>query len=720
MSQRSLALQRLFLFALAATILIGSVVEFYGIAWGTGVWLGQLSLKWALGLFLFGLLCILLLGALGITLWSPLKFEGTFRFLASIRERLGPIRWLFAVLFLIFPIYFLQYTFWGKVLHGPFLRILLAVFASILLAWALTKSRSSLISWTATLTALVVVSGTYTFFVSLIEVTDHPFSLGWSEGNRLWDYSVLFGRQLYDYPAGQPIPVLLDIGRQFIGGVPFLIPGLKIWQARLWVALVDVLPYLILGWAAFRLDKRHWVKWLLAGIWAFTFVRQGPIHPPLLLCAIVVALAWERPLWLAVPLIAVASYFAVVSRFTWLFAPGLWAAMLELNRAALPDHAVNKKSWTRAISVGLAGVLGGYAAPFWIPNLVQWAQSLGETASAVPVPGPAVETVVPPAVTVEAVSQSVSAQPLLWYRLFPNATYGEGILIGLVLATLPLIAILVYLVRTRRWSPNLWQKLVIVLPLLAFLVVGLVVSVKIGGGGDLHNLDMFIIGLMFAGAIAWRAGAFQWIDDVQAAPALVQWMLVALIVIPAYKPLTHLTPLSIKEDIQTVARLADIVEDPLPNPLPDTIPSEADTARALDRLRQTVIEASQTGEVLFMDQRQLLTFGYIQNVPLVAEYDKKVLINEAMSGNVQYFEGFYRDLASHRFSLIITNPVNRRLDKSEGHFGEENNAWVKWVTTPLLCYYESMDRLKRVDVELLVPRQDVSGCEEILPTRAVE
>ncbi len=233
-------------------------------------------------------------------------------------------------------------------------------------------------------------------------------------------------------------------------------------------------------------------------------------------------------------------------------------------------------------------------------------------------------------------------------------------------------------------------------------------------------MDMFIIGLMFAGAIAWRNGAFKWIDEIHAAPAWVKLMMIALIVIPGYQPLFHMTPIVITEDRMMVATLADILEDPLPNPLPDTLPSDEDTQKALDRLQRVVAQASQSGEVLFMDQRQLLTFGYIKDVPLIPEYDKKVLINEAMSANAQYFATFYQDLASHRFSLIITNPVNRRLDKSEGHFGEENNAWVKWVTTPLLCYYESFDRLKRVDVEVLVPRKDISGCEEVLPIHATE
>jgi hypothetical protein len=281
MPPRNLSLKRLFIFVLSAYLLTWSVVEFEGIAWGTGVWLGQFAFTWVVALLLFGLFCILCLIVVGLVLWSPRKLEAILRFALSLRTRLGPIRWILAFFFLFIPVYFLQYTFWGKVLHGPFLRILLAGFSSILLGWVLTKDKNSFINWPAGLTVLVLVSGTYTLFVSLIEVTSYPFSLGWSEGNRLWDYSVLFGRHLYDYPADKPIPVLLDIGRQFIGGVPFLIPGITIWQARLWVVLMDVIPYLILGWAAFRLTKNNIGRWVLAGIWAFTFVRQGLIHPPL-------------------------------------------------------------------------------------------------------------------------------------------------------------------------------------------------------------------------------------------------------------------------------------------------------------------------------------------------------------------------------------------------------------------------------------------------------
>jgi hypothetical protein len=172
----------------------------------------------------------------------------------------------------------------------------------------------------------------------------------------------LFGRNLYVYPADQPIPVLLDIGRQSIGGIPFFFPGLTIWQARLWLGFVNIVPYLVLGWVAFQVPKQYFFHWLIAGIWAFTFVRQGPIHPPLLLSAIGVALAWGRSLWIAVPLVMISGYFAQASRFTWMFAPGMWAGMLELSGVYQQGNP-GLKNWLRAISVGLAGLLVGILPP---------------------------------------------------------------------------------------------------------------------------------------------------------------------------------------------------------------------------------------------------------------------------------------------------------------------------------------------------------------------
>lgn len=713
-SVRSTQSGKLLLLIATAWVLYGAGAEFYHIAWGTGTWLGQFSLKWGLAFFVFSALCIAGVVAVGYLLWKPPSANTLFWGLPLLlRRRAGILRWLLAVVIILLPVYILQYTFWGIVLHGPYLRLILLFFSMILPAFLFTTAENRLMDWRALLIVSILATGGWVFFSSLSQVTDYPFSLGWSEGNRLWDYSIMFGRRLYNYPPDKELPVYLDVGRQFLGGLPFLLPHITIWQERLWLSLLGVIPYLLLGGGSFYLNRKDILPWAAAAIWAFTFVRQGPIHPPLLLCAIMVALAWRRPLWLAIPLVMAAGFFAVTSRFTWLFAPAMWAVMLEVGMADGNARHLSKEVWKRAVAVGLAGVIGGYVLPLFSSMLKNWINLMDGAAVLAPA-GPT------EGITLDSIQSRLADQPLLWYRLFPNETFAPGILIGLALAAGPLIFILIYLSRSRRWLLNGWQKLALTLPLLAFLVVGLIVSTKIGGGGDLHNLDMFIIGLMFTGAIAWRNGGRRWIEEIHLAPALPKAMTLALLIIPVYWVMMSLRPLSVNGNLVAIVTLSDIapsyaVTGVLPDPLPDTLPSKEDTYKALEDIRAEVERAAPLGEVLFMDQRQLLTFGYISAIPLVPEYDKKVLIDKAMSQDAAYFAEFYRDLANQRFSLIITNPLNETIKTDEAVFGEENNAWVKWVSSPVLCYYEPILRLKKVKIQLLKPRQDISACLQKLP-----
>jgi len=681
---------RIVILLITATFLYLVEREFYEIAWGTGVWLGEFSMKWGMAFFASIIICLLILGGEGTILWRPDKFNPAIEFLIKIRARIGFLRWIMAAIFLIAPVWLLQYTSWGIVVSGSYMRVLIWLIAVVFEIFFLTNGKV-LFSWPGFLVGLLSSASVLALAVPLQGVTDYPFSLGWSEGNRLWDYSILFGRGLYDYPADHPIPVLLDFGRQFVGGVPFLIPGITIWQARLWVAFTYIFPFLFCGLLAYRLRREKAVLWVLAGLWAFTFLGQGPIHPPLVLSAILVVLAWGQSLWIAVPLIMVASYFAQVSRWTWMFAPGMWAAMLEFSSASLQNNRIAPKDWGRTITVGLAGLFAGYFLPFLIE--LSRSQLTGGVGG----------------ITATDVVGEVSSQPLLWYRLLPNATYGYGILVGLLVATGPLVAILIHL-SIRHWQLNIWQKLSIILPLLAFFVVGLIVSVKIGGGGDLHNMDMFLIGLLFAGAVAWRKVGHDWILNGGGMPWGIRIGLALLIAIPGYQPLMALKPLKFT-DISRIATLTDITNL---NRL-DPIPSDEVTDAALKMIRSEMDLAKARGEILFMDQRQLLTFGYIKS-PLIPDYDKKVLINNAMSKHVTYFEQFYADLAAHRFSLIITSPLRTPIKDSSYQFGEENNAWVEWVAIPILCYYEEKANLKEVGVQLLVPKEKPVNCSSKLPS----
>jgi hypothetical protein len=134
------------------------------------------------------------------------------------------------------------------------------------------------------------------------------------------------------------------------------------------------------------------------------------------------------------------------------------------------------------------------------------------------------------------------------------------------------------------------------------------------------------------------------------------------------------------------------------------LPPQEKTQESLIAVQNKVEEYSQKGEILFIDHRQLLTFNLVKSVHLNDEYEKKYLMDQAMAANEPYFTGFYEDLRNHRFALIINEPANIIIRGSEYSFGEENDAYVKWVTQPLLCAYEPIYTSVETSLQLLVPR----------------
>ncbi len=691
----------LLLTLLSAALLTEACLEMNRVAWGTGAWLGEYSPKWAAGFFGF-VLASLGLFALILTLaWSPRRLDRARDALLRLRARLGFARWILAIGFALAPAWFFQYTMWGVVFTGVGIRLLVWILSTLGLAVTLGRG-DRLLVWREALAAALVVGAVIGAAIPLAGVTSYPFSLGWSEGNRLWDYSILFGRERYIFPSDSQLTPFLDFGRQFIGGFPFLYPGLTVFQERLWLGLMGIVPYVLLGLCVFYIPQyrkiylaqgnmnvailENGAAWLLAGLWGFLFLRQGPIHSPLLISAAVVALAWRRPLWSSLPLLAAAGYFAAVSRFTWTFAPALWAGMLWLAGAGLENGRLAARDWGRAILLGLAGLAGGLLLP-------QLTGLLAGTGNA----------------SVTQVAESVGRQPLLWYRLLPNSTYNLGILVNLLIAIAPLVIVLLFASRRGLWQLNLWQRLAVLGVLFAFLVVGLVASTKIGGGGDLHNMDMFLIGLLFCAGLVWEKGGRGWLTEGASLPAWMRLTLILLVALPAYGPLMRLVPLLHADDFNRLKVLTD-VEDPYADPrVLGLLPPRAAVDETLDLIRVRVADAQTRGEVLFMDQRQLLTFGYIEGVPLVAEYEKKYLMDQAMGETAALtFPAFYRDLAARRFALIVSDPLRLPIKDSDYSFGEENNAWVKWVAAPILCYYEPDKTLEEFRIQLLVPLETVS------------
>jgi hypothetical protein len=686
---------------IAATLLIVAVItgacfDFFDIAQGTGTWFAEMASSWALILIVYCFGSLVLLFILLMIIWRDQNYTIFAEKLITFRDKLGLWRWVASVFIFIFPIWLFQFSVFGIVFQGFFIRSLIWMIELFLLAYLATQ-RNILADWGKFLTALILTGSIFSIFASLRFVSSYPFSLGWSEGNRMWDYSIMFGRERYDYPADQDIFVLLETGRQFVGGIVFLIPGIGIWGVRLWVAFLEILPYVLLGGVLVRSMKSHKGLWLLLSLWAYLFLKQGPIHPPLILSAILVALAWRSSLWISIPLIVLAGYFTNISRFTWIFAPAIWLVLLEFSDAGTDEKGgIDKSVWGRVIALFVAGLFGG----LFLPELIKlWQKSLNATSVIQ-------NSDISPAFLQDAVSN----QSLLWYRLLPNSTYGLGILLGTLAATGPLIFLLWYFTRHHKWPVHPLQKLSMLLPLIAFLAVGLVVSAKIGGGGDLHNMDMFFIGLLFSMALAWQHGGRQWLENTHHESIWIKMVIAACLAIPVFTALQDMRSYNF---IERASWLLALTDAPNERAL-DMYPTQAVIDDSLDLIQREVDQAD-GGQVLFIDQRQLLTFGFVHNTPLVPDYDKKVLIERALSSNRKYYETFYQDLEDRRFSLIIIQPLNTPRKGSNDQFGEENNAWVKWVTDPLLCYYEIHQTLTDVNVQLLIPRVVPQDCSKELP-----
>jgi hypothetical protein len=585
----------------------------------------------------------------------------------NLRARLGWVRWVGVVLLGATPALFFGFSDWSPVFATTWLRALIALVFLGGMVWLAAGGSKRTWDWTGILSSLLIFGSALVLCFYYKNVIDYPMTLSWSEGNRLWDYSVLFGKSLYLYPANKPIPAYIDIGRQSLWGLPFLFGSPTILQMRLWDAIVWTVPYMLLGWALIRPRKGRWFAWLMFGLWSMVFLYQGPIYSPLVLAAVLVALVRRQPILLAALFVLAAGLYARYTRYTWLFAPAMWAGMLWMLQAPLGGFTSLWKRWRPALIVALGGLLGGliipeilniiwrslYGVPFQIGNA-----NLAE-------------------ISLTSVAANVNRQPLLFDRLWPNRTYSLGIVNGILLAAGPLVILLVCLAWKGGWRLTWWQKLAVLGPMLAFLAVGTVASLKIGGGSNLHNLDMFLIGMLFLAAVGWEYMSARWGDNPAAFPGWVKALLVVVLVVPFVQPMLGLNPL--------------------------VLPDPVKWKDALGGTHDAVVAAAKQGEVLFIDQRQLLTFGFIKNVPLVPDYEKKYMMDQAMANNDTYFEKFNKDLAAHRFKLIVSEELFPNYQGKNYTFGDENDAWVKYISIPVLCYYQPSATYKGI-TQLLVPR----------------
>ena len=502
------------------------------------------------------------------------------------------------------------------------------------------------------------------------DVSSYPFSLGWSEASRYYYASLWFSKKVYGVASP---PSVLHPSRYLLQSLPFLIPNSsllihRLWQVILWIISASLTSWLLIRRLTPKGQKRSQVVSLCLLFWTFLFLFQGPIYYHLLFMVILILWGYDSSrFWRTLVFVLIASIWAGISRINWLPVPGLLAASLYLLEVRAKDKSLWRYILSPTIWV-LAGTALGYASQqayqLWSGNPQAWFGS------------------------------SFSSN-LLWYRLLPNQTYPTGILLSSVFVSLPLFGLMIFRLINHWREYHIIRLVGLTAILFVLFIGGVVVSVKIGGGSNLHNLDAYLILLLvIASYIYFECFTTDY----------------------AVQQEKHIHEDS-ASDPNNLARSIEVILLSLALVFPlyfvistgGAIPQRDFTAAqdALQTINASTQQAvKQGGEVLFINQRHLLTFDYIHGVSLVPEDELVFLMEMAMSDNSSYLNAFYKDLRNQRFAMIVSEPLTTQYQGRSHSFGEENDAWVERVSEPILCYYEPTTQVEAAGVILYTPRAD--------------
>jgi hypothetical protein len=271
----------------------------------------------------------------------------------------------------------------------------------------------------------------------------------------------------------------------------------------------------------------------------------------------------------------------------------------------------------------------------------------------------------------------------------PNATFFLGILLAIGLVCLPLTAIVVVKLKSGLWQQAFWLRWLLLFGILAaFFGGGILVSLKIGGGGDLHNMDAFLVFFLVI-ALNLLSGKMTQDRETTEEKAPFQlkpvWLMLAL-TIPVFFTIVKVGPAQFpstdsgRTDLQAINQAIKLVE-------------------------------KEPGEVLFIAERQLLTFNSIDYHKVVEPYDKVFLMEMAMGGIMDYLNQFYAELEAHQYKMIVTDSINTGLQGRNRSFSEENNAWVELVVLPVLENYDAVSSLRNGNVNILIPKGNTALVE---------
>ncbi len=487
-------------------------------------------------------------------------------------------------------------------------------------------------------------------------VTDYPFAMGWSETSRFYHPSLFLSENVYGQKYTWPVlhPTLhLLLTPPYLFNAPLWVH--RFWQvAIMYGLLAAVVPVLMR-----RLSIQETVTRWLVGIWMFLFLFMGPVYYHLTIPIILVLLGFsvhnDRRTWTAVIL---ASIWCGWSRVNWYPMPGMIAAVLYLLEVPING----KNIWQYLSKPALWFVIGTLIA---VASQRVYIALSGISDS-------------------ELFYTSFTSN-LLWYRLLPNASYFLGILPAAILASLPIWLTMYFVIRSRKTDWHPLRLTFILAALLVLFVGGLIVSLKIGGGANLHNMDAYLSMLLIVFAyLVFARYRTEHGKSAQAVP--LPWILaVALIIMPAWSYLQFGIDFKSYDTVRT--------------------------QKIMKWLQEHVDEVNaKGGEVLFITQRQLISMHMLKNVTLVPEYEREDLMEMAMADNLGYLARFRDDIGNQRFAMIVVDPLNDTIMRRDRVFSDENNVWVRRVVRTILCYYREEAVYPAHEIALYVPQEGERRC----------
>lgn len=491
-------------------------------------------------------------------------------------------------------------------------------------------------------------------------ITNNPLSLDWSESFRIYSASLIYSMKVYGQQLNWP---WLDPGRAVLEGLVLLLPGTQIWMFRIWQAILFFISSTLSSILIIRrvylrsgvLKKNRILLLILVG-WGILYFLQGPVYFHVLLGILpVVWLFDSKKPFRTLFIIIIASGWEAICRVNWFFMPAVTAVLLYLLEVPIRERVVIKYLKWPFIWM-IAGI--------FVSSLTYWLFLKG---------------IQYPVFFLNPEMR----YPFLASKLWPNTGFNLGLIPGILIMSSPLL-LLVTLMLVKGGSRDNWLRKGLLGGISAAYFLGSTyVSLRAGGGYDLHNYDTFLLLLSISFVyMAFDLTVYDRSGEKSRIPSLVYTSIfILLLVIPVYFA---------ARDIDTQPGSRKI--------------SPAQVHVMLEQLRDIIEETDTSkGPILFIHHRQFMVYGLVPPVALFEPYGHMELMEMSMANNQEYLDQFYTDIRDQRFSLIISEILLVSIQDPLLPWGYESNSWSEDVSYPVLEFYTPIYTDGEASIGVYVP-----------------